>query len=493
MDAMSRISECEERLNVLNRDFEIRILEQEHRFLPALGNLLRVLFKERGDSRRQLAPATIKAFAWCLIPSPAAGAVGIIALLTLFVTMHQSSLLQSQNRKMEIQNILSEAQRRSALMFETAAIFEALDAEKSSNLKTACEAANSDSCWKSFADGSTLYVPSSATIGRLAALTQALRPYRYLRVEGVEQRLCPQDTRSVALDDLYARLLATRLTAGPPQQLSVEDAKALAEKAWVLASQRQATLRKFQSFFGRLVGGLVGDPESSTEPPLSCSPTSPERGQLLVSLHASKVDVSAIVKGGGNFSYADIPGANLSGLRLEDVSLEGANLPGSSFRNASLSNVNFRGADLNAARFAGARISKSDFEGARIQVFQKAGDAPLFFTPGGADDVLLSGIRLYERSESPNLFDRLCLTLFLPSALALESARKGFAQGAVAGSFEDLSGYALLVETARDKDTSQIEQRATLMFGVGLTRTVLLEKPRAVHVEYIPISDCVKH
>ncbi len=481
--------------------FDETLIEQEHRLISAVFTLCDLLLRASPERRKQCLPAAIKALLWCLIPSPGTTTVGSLALITLLVTMYQASLLQTQNDKIEIQNILAEAERRSALMFETVAIFDQIEKEKS-QVETShlCGETLRNGCWnqKSTEQGMRkLFVPSIATIGRLAALTQALRPYRYLEVEisGPSQILCQSETSSIALATIYNGLLAASIDQAPGSlrgPVPVGMAKEIAENSYAEANTK--TFEERLSFLAKIIQRLVGS-ESSNAYQLNCEASSPERGQLLVSLHAAGVDISAIEKGGGNFTYADIPGANLAGIVLEGVSLNHAKLPGASFSNALLDEVHFREADLTGARFSGASISNSDFEAARIQTFFKPGDAPIHFLPLRGENLLISGMQFYESSQSPNLLKRLCLSLQLPSAFTLTPYREKIDISVLSSlSFFDVNDYALLLEETSVSGSSMIVQKAVLMFGVDMPRVTLYESLDAssYSITYIPVSECLR-
>ncbi|MEO1657014.1 MAG: pentapeptide repeat-containing protein [Pseudomonadota bacterium] len=490
--------ELEDRIAEIHLQSRADLLEQEHRLIAAAINLCRIFFGPKGDARDRLLPSSLKALVWCLVPSPAAATVGGLALLTLFVTMHQSSLLAAQNRKIEVQNMLAEADRRSALMFETVAIFDRIDAEKVQAVGDVCtEDLAGGPCWTAppIAAERKLFRPTDGTVGRLAALTQALRPYRYLTVEDDPSTRCPQDTASPALDATYERLLLTTIQ-GPGTSrtaLTVEQAVRITKEIY-RETPLQTETRSRQSQISRLVAFVSGADTSASDVSLNCEASSPERGQLLVALHAAGIDISSIVRGGGNFSYADIPGANLSGIVLNGVSLNGARLPGASFQDAILDEVHFRSADLDGARFVGAEIRNADFEAARIQTFERAGDAPLYFMPHRADNVLVSGIRLYEQSPDPDLFGRFCFTLQLPSAFTLPQARDGIAASTEElMRYTDLSEYGFLVEHVEAPGEAYSEERSVLIFDLGLPTSVLLRRTiggRMVTVSYLRVGEC---
>lgn len=484
-------------------EFKRKFYEQEHRLIPAVYNFFFVFFSDSSENRKYYLPSVAKALFWCLLPSPGTASVGILAVLTLLVAVHQSTLLQSQNNKIEIQNILAEAERRSTLMFETVAIFEQIEKEKeridklTDDKKRFCRGKSYiGPCWivqtdaKGISSNRSLFVPSAATVGRLAALTQALRPYRYLQVEGAEKGLCPLETASPALDSTYQALLGESFKQAPGRARGdVPNDIALSITKEIYKDYNFQSKNKRSNLINNLIQQIIGT-NDNINASLNCGPSSPERGQLLVSLHAAGVDISAIQNGGGNFTYADIPGANLSGIKLNGVRLNNARLPGASFANADLYNVHLRGADINGARFAGAKLEKVDFEGARIQIFEKVGDAPLYFLPPKANDVLISGIRIFEKSLSPNILDRICFSFSLPSAYTLESEKVNIAASTLGElEFFDLSDYGILIETRVLPNDLVKEQRAILMFGIGLPRTKLYEG-ESTKIEYIPVSDC---
>ncbi len=468
-------------------DRENALISQEHRLFSAIRNFVSLILEDDAERRKRLLPGAATALFWCLIPSAGTATVGFVAIASLVLAWQQSRLLAVQNDKIEVQNVLAEAQRRAGLVFEITAIFEQIEKEKGATKiddpEYHCSEERKEACYTRFQDPSeqVIFTPSRATLGRIAALTQALRPYRYLVVEGSTADLCPSDTRSINLDAAYNFLvgeLANRGPRGGKAPIDVDRAKELAEDAYArnwglpLDSSRNivsSTLNEISDW----VLGL----KSPANLQLNCSPASPERGQLLVSLHAAGIDISAIQAAGGDFTYSDIPGASLSGVRLDGVNLTGARLPGANFGNSLLHNVIFRDADLSNARFTNAWISKSDFEGAQIQVYLRDGDAPLFLMPSKSEDNLLSGFRLYQRSSEPNIIERFCYSITLPTGLAAEAKK-----------------LALLVETRKYRSNGKPSvQYARLMFDIGIPLTTLGSKEltdQEVELEYSPISAC---
>jgi uncharacterized protein YjbI with pentapeptide repeats len=89
-------------------------------------------------------------------------------------------------------------------------------------------------------------------------------------------------------------------------------------------------------------------------------PLSPERGQLLISLLASGVEMDAIAEQ-GRFSQADLRGAFLGGANLPKADLQGAFL-----EEAYLSKADLRGASLEGANLVRAELQEADLQGANL-------------------------------------------------------------------------------------------------------------------------------
>lgn len=93
---------------------------------------------------------------------------------------------------------------------------------------------------------------------------------------------------------------------------------------------------------------------------LTETPISPERGQLVVSLLESGIDLSNIWRI-GNFLYSDLNDAELA-----DKDMSGAILFGSRFRRANLKNAILAGAQLHQVDFTDANLAGTDFRQAQL-------------------------------------------------------------------------------------------------------------------------------
>lgn len=110
------------------------------------------------------------------------------------------------------------------------------------------------------------------------------------------------------------------------------------------------------------------------------SPISPERGQLLITLHESNINkefLSERIISKSDFSYADLSNSNLNNCIFNNINLTHANLfratlinsqmINSKFTNANLEYVNFRDSNLSKSNFAKARMERTNFENANLK------------------------------------------------------------------------------------------------------------------------------
>lgn len=450
---------------------EALLIAQEHRLVPALVNVAEVLFGRHRKRRAELLPKSLGALFWCLIPSGGTAAVGLVALLSLLVAWQQTQLLSAQNRKIEVQNMLAEAQRRAGLMFETSAIFQVLDEERRSvtpiSASTQCGASLIERCWAT-REQQVLFVPSRATTGRIAALTQALRPYRYLTVEDqapyrfgeeASAETCPESMKTEMLD--YAKLVANNGLGAEEGKPRLDVGNVIAIKA---AMREEAlkrgnvgalfTWRDKAVAAAASVINLLRPDDSNFGSVVSCSPSSPERGQLLLSLYAASVDISHLAEGGADFRFSDLPGANLKGIVLQKVDLSFSRLPGANFSRGVLHEVKLNGAHLAGARFSGTRLEDVGLNDAVLQRGAAVATNASLFGAIGVNGPMLSGVRLVDvrppfaaAGDTGVLFTKWCLARRLHDELRRQLPSDGPDAATLRG-WEDsaIHGYALLTE-----------------------------------------------
>lgn len=448
------------------------LVAQEHRLVPALVNVAEILFGRHRTRRTELLPKALGALFWCLVPSGGTAAVGVVALLSLVVAWQQTQLLSAQNKKIEVQNMLAEAQRRAGLMFETSAIFQVLDEERrdasSNGQPIECGMSLGERCWAT-REGQKLFVPSRAATGRIAALTQALRPYRYLTVENqapyrfgeeLSAETCPESIKSEMLD--YAALIANNGIRAEDGRPAIDRSDSAGVRASLLeeAAKRRSSVGGALAWRDWVIGAvtsvidLVRPDDSNLGAVVSCSPSSPERGQLLLSLYAASVDISHLVEGGSDFRFSDLPGANLKGIVLQKVDLSFSRLPGATFSNGILKDVKLNGAHLAGAKFTRTQFDRVSLNDAVLQRGAAVATNASLFGAIGVTGAMLSGVRLIDvrppfsaTTDRGVLFSKWCLARRLHDELRRQSSTAG-ADGATFRGWEDeaLRGYALLTE-----------------------------------------------
>lgn len=197
--------------------------------------------------------------------------VAVGGLATTMLLFNQNRLLEKQNEKIDMQNEkvdmqinLEESNRRSALVFQMANILDKIDEELRDTFNT---------------NHGTRRL-SLQLIGRIASLSQGLRPYKYL----------DSDTLS--------------------------------------------------------------------------APLSPERGQLLIAVHQSKLDISTL---DSIFKETTFEFADLGGAQIQDAYLRSANLSSANFANADLRRVDLQHAILENANFNKATLEQVKLNSANLE------------------------------------------------------------------------------------------------------------------------------
>jgi len=118
---------------------------------------------------------------------------------------------------------------------------------------------------------------------------------------------------------------------------------------------------------------------------LTAKAYSPERGQLLISLHLSDLDSFTMrtIFSQSNFSSANLrfanlknaylPNGNLSGANLEYSDMSNADLSGTQLRNVNLISANLEGANLSDATLINSDLESVYFKGVKLQGVSTSG------------------------------------------------------------------------------------------------------------------------
>lgn len=331
-DALDKIEERQQSTEATIQALRQDLISQDHRLVSAVLGAIRVALTRPFDMITFR--SYVSAIAWCLLSTTAVTATGLVAFIGLIVAWQANRLTQVQNQEIRIQSNLSEAQRRSALMFEMTSIFETIEKEKEETRK-ALEKNGKE------VDGSN-FKPTRATLGRIAALSQSLRPYRYLDDDFETRIPC---TAWDAMDRTLETIASFNEDSdGAGVEISPE---AFLGRYHSSETSAHAIVERLRTIGQWFLPDRVADR-------LTCFSSSPERGQLLVALHASGVDLSAAIEAGATFERADAQGADLSGMKVRGLDLFGARLLG-----ANLLNTEFQDSSLQEADVADASMDET--------------------------------------------------------------------------------------------------------------------------------------
>ncbi|MBX2826524.1 MAG: pentapeptide repeat-containing protein [Flavobacteriaceae bacterium] len=279
---------------------ELKILEQEHRIIPAFLNL----FKKWDNKKERI--AAVRAIAFVLFSSGTATAVGITITAVMGVIIanraneildRQNALIDDQNTFTENQTFLEESTRRSALTFELSSILDKIDEELDLQ-----EVENPE----------LITAPnrqlSSRLNGRIIALSNSLKPYKYLDENGELTRpLSP-------------------------------------ERGQLLISIVNSYL--FTDYMQSKMNFSYADLE----------------GIDLFKQNASYVNLSQM-----NLNHANLKKGNFYGARFVSTNLAWADLENSLMRYANLSYANLKKANLEGCDFEGAYLPNAEmFAGAKM-------------------------------------------------------------------------------------------------------------------------------
>ncbi|MGX5736710.1 pentapeptide repeat-containing protein [Bosea thiooxidans] len=309
---------------------EARLVEQEHRGIKIISNWFDAIRQENPNIRRSAWLALLWHF---LVPRPSTFVIVSGGVITLLVTIfgvamayRANILLERQNYRIDVQNILSDAQRRYAsFAAETAALIPLLETERA----------------KFLASGATTPSPYTETRGqivlpdilnlRIETLSRSLRPYRI--VDTSDRIITSDDVEYKYINGHYLEFFIDFL------RLNNSD-------------------RKIHVLSDRLF--------------------SPERGNLLVLL----TSVGAYIPTQSSFNFS---GALIQGASIRNNSFDGINLRGAKFQDATLKyidfglrqdNIEFTDTLIDSSKINTIFLSNATFNNVKIfgnSIYQDAG------------------------------------------------------------------------------------------------------------------------
>lgn len=329
---------CSDDIEILRSEMEIKFIERERRLSGNLHDLF-VSFVEQGISGSKFSAALKASLITVFSPATATAAgIGVASILTLVLAWQSNELLKRQNELINTQNLLQESSRRAGLTVE---LTEVLNRISDANLPRVSSSDDETAriCLQENY-GYDFSVPSSAQramrslpemlLGRVVALSNSFRPYRYL--------------------DIDRNDLITDSSSGLSVPMSPERAQLL----FALANARIDMAEVAQA------GG------DFSRTPLGNAQLS---GMWINNLKLPASDLNGAILVYSNFSRADLSYSNLvevnatcgvyTGAKLVNVNMAGGQFMGASFDDAVMQGVN-----VYMANFKDATFQRADLRGA---------------------------------------------------------------------------------------------------------------------------------
>jgi hypothetical protein len=344
---------------------ELSLLEQEHRGVLVFTNLYSAFFDRKGIGKPGQKLAAVKAtIFYFLRVTPVVATVGLAGVFGLIIAMRANNLLEEQNRRIDIQNQLIEADRRATLVLEIGNLSQAIagefegakwtilnlgekmayyDKHASATSKAfdrrepdeflhpldrVVQTTLSGASSKSELEEREFPFPlSQVTVARIAALTRSLRPYRYIDYNNNESEL-------------------NAISDGP------------------LAAPAGASENKTPSFWKTTSSAIF--PTYNAGPKLVTQPASPERGQLLSILMSSNVHMTPLLEVKCDFSFTVIEDFEITRRNLRRINLRVSRLASITFNECDLLKADLWKADLRGSRFYSSDLLYANFRHANL-------------------------------------------------------------------------------------------------------------------------------
>ena len=237
----------------------------------------------------------------------------------------QTKLFEKQNEKIDNQIQLEESNRRGALIVMMSNIMDKVDDELTND-------------WNDDKKRNL----SPQLIGRISALSQSFRPYRFWQDSSlIEKPLSPERG-----------------------QLLLALANSAFDSLAYVNIYRNATFEDSYLHGANLHGANLSGANLREADLLRAD----LRGAILRGTDLSRVSFIAADLSGANLSKANLSGANLSKVNLSKADLSGANLVKANFRGANLSGANLSKANLYEANLSRMISVGADFRGARFNI-----------------------------------------------------------------------------------------------------------------------------
>ncbi len=267
----------------------------------------------------------------------------VLAGLQTYYLKKQNEKLDIQNKRIEQQTYLQEAERRSSLVFLFDNVLNKVDEELRMN------------------PGRRALSPQ--LVGRIVALTKALKPYYFLEGDSITAQMSSPERGQVLLS-----LLASKLSKGTYDQI------------FLLADFSYTTLQHVN-----LDGAYLRNINLSNAVLESVSLTGADLRNA--NLEGAQLRDARVLATGGSASPASFDFANFHKATFNNCDFSGSSFDYTNFTRASLHLVSFRNAFFNQARLVELYADTLDFGGATMLnttfsiLEKKAGAGTVFHWP----------------------------------------------------------------------------------------------------------------
>lgn len=268
----------------------------------------------------------------------------LLALIPIWLLWQQNVKIDIQNERINIQNHLIEAERRSSLVFLMSNILDKVDNEISE------QRTQKDS----------IFSLSPPLINRIVALSRAFQPYQKLKEDTLSNKLISPER-----GQLFVSLMGIQLDS-ITQNTIVE--KGNFENAVI----KDISL-KYKKF--RLANLDGADFEKGILDSTNLSGASIEEANFY-NAELNYINFEHTILDGSNLHYAKLNHAFLERTWLNNANLEKATLTGAYLKRAQLKNANLVGAILKNAMLLLANLEGADLSGANLK-FANFTDAKL--------------------------------------------------------------------------------------------------------------------
>ncbi len=247
--------------------------------------------------------------------------------------IQQNQLMVQQNKRLDQQTYLQEAERRSSLIFLMGNILDAINQELRADVEK---------------PGARDLSPQ--LIGRIIALSSALKPYKYLSSDSLVQREISPERGHLLLSILSSELDYSTLRR---IYRSADFSYADLQQASLSGDYMAGAHLKHADFTGAAMD----------ETDLSGADLS---DAILVNVVLARSNLSATGFRAAELKGANLRESNLVGANFQQADLRGANLYMADLSKASLSEANLTRADLNMAILKNTKIQQVVLDSAMV-------------------------------------------------------------------------------------------------------------------------------